>query len=609
MSTPIEKLEKTIHRREAALRTREAETASREAELEQLKQSLEILECARDDIRGAIEDALSPEPTTTIAPTDVLDIALEGSNNANGPFASGNITVEEAINLALTSIKSDLGPEGLVKMIIKTAVDVSQLGAEAVIKVALQTVRTSDLETSDILRTALQTARGSKYMFASDIITPAVVTAIKLGIEPTVIVKEAFITAMRAEPTRLRTGVLTTLGCAVGMGMSSNGIKGIMDGFAKEVENREMQSASRSDIISATSIMSHIARLREQFRSMVRKLEARQKLTEELKDIKETTYYLEKRKEHLEEKLVSLENPQHEITNLQQRLDALTALESAVEAVMGTKSSTDDAVKHVIEHAMQTNHLTAKDIVQTTLDTAMRLNGRSRSDNLDDLFVELIDDYHGLRAAIESAMERFANIDVVVEYALETAQDLGMNAEDLKKRIFKTVNTVLDGKAATTESALETEVQTRQMLRLRRKYYEIELHFYWQVLNATVMGKKNRSINKFFLEPMTAVATNNPAYDKIVKTPMDFGKIKRNWDQGVYGGHAYGLVSDFDLMIDNSLNYYPRGHRIHNAAKKLRKIYEDGCAEWSSWMSKAITIARGDGRELSKSLVEMEEGY
>ncbi|KAJ0116670.1 bromodomain protein-3 [Diaporthe amygdali] len=152
-------------------------------------------------------------------------------------------------------------------------------------------------------------------------------------------------------------------------------------------------------------------------------------------------------------------------------------------------------------------------------------------------------------------------------------------------------------------------VQTSQMLRLRRKYYGIELHFYWQVLNANVMGKKNRSINKFFLEPMTAVATNNPAYDKIVKTPMDFGKIRRNWDQGVYGGHAYGLVSDFDLMIDNSLNYYPRGHRIHNAAKKLRKIYEDECAEWSSWMSKAITIARGDGRELSKSLVEMEEGY
>lgn len=256
MSTPIGKLEKTIHRREAALRTREAETASREAELEQLKQSLEILECARDDIRGAIEDALSPEPTTTIAPTDVLDIALEGSNNANGPFASGNITVEEAIKLALTSIKSDLGSEGLVKMMIKTAVDVSQLGAEAVIKVALETVRTSDLETSDIVRTALQTARGSKYMFASDIITPAVITAIKLGIEPTVIIKEAFITAMRAEPTRLRTGVLTTLGCAVGMGMSSNGIKGIMDGFAKEVENREMHSASRagmSNVFPASS--------------------------------------------------------------------------------------------------------------------------------------------------------------------------------------------------------------------------------------------------------------------------------------------------------------------------------------------------------------------
>lgn len=239
MPTPIELLEKKIRHREDILRARDAETAAREAELEDLKESLQKLQDARCGIRAAIEDAIEGDPDDIIAPNDLLEMAVKGSTNIKpfaDPFADGNITAEEVVNVALISMKTELGHRELVKTIIQTAVEVSQLDAEGVIKAALETVRACDLTSADIIRVALQAARNANHISAADIIAPAVGTAIEMGITAPVVVKQAFVSAMRREPSQARTSVLSVLGCALGMGMNYRDIEEILEAFLREME-------------------------------------------------------------------------------------------------------------------------------------------------------------------------------------------------------------------------------------------------------------------------------------------------------------------------------------------------------------------------------------
>lgn len=262
MSTPTELLEKKIRRREEALRAREAETAAREAELQDLRESLHKLQTARNGIRDAIEDALSDSPTTTIAPTDLLEMAVEGNTNTSNPFApfaNSNITAEEAVKLALVSMRGYLGSRGLVKMIIQTAIQVSQLDAEGVIKAALETAGACDLTSSDVVGAALQASRNSNRIFAFDLIPPAVNVAMERGIEAPVIIKEAFVSAARGSPSLVRTSVLSVLGCAMGMGMNYRDIKSVIKAFSKEtklgeaIEVRQSIAANVAGTFDATN--------------------------------------------------------------------------------------------------------------------------------------------------------------------------------------------------------------------------------------------------------------------------------------------------------------------------------------------------------------------
>jgi hypothetical protein len=238
MPTPTELLKKKINLREAALRAREAETAAREAELQELKEELQKLQSTRSGIRAAIEDALSDSPTTDIEPTDLLEMAVEGEGNADDdePFANGNLTAEEALRLALASIKKELGSKRLVKFIIQAAVDSSRLDAEGVIKAALETVRGSELRVQDVVLASLQAARNTRNISASEIMRPAVGVSMELGAEIPVIIKEVFV-AMGREPSMLRSSLLSILGCAVGMGMTYRDIKEIMKAFSKEIKH------------------------------------------------------------------------------------------------------------------------------------------------------------------------------------------------------------------------------------------------------------------------------------------------------------------------------------------------------------------------------------
>lgn len=241
MPTPTELLETKIQRREAALRACEAEATARDVELQELKESLQKLQTTRNGIRGAIYDALSDSPIKTIEPTDLIEMAVEGNTN-NEPFKSGNLTAMEAVVLALTSLRNEHGPKHLVKTIIRSAVHTSRLNAEDVIKSALETVRGSELSIRDVMMASMRAARNSRNIHASEIIRPAVEISMELGIETQLIIKEMFVAGVRRDPATVKSSLLSVLGCAMGLGMTYRDVKDLMKAFSKEVKHGALGS-------------------------------------------------------------------------------------------------------------------------------------------------------------------------------------------------------------------------------------------------------------------------------------------------------------------------------------------------------------------------------
>lgn len=199
---------------------------------------------------------------------------------------------------------------------------------------------------------------------------------------------------------------------------------------------------------------SHFARLKEELDAKQHELQEEQATVE---SIEKLTKELEAQKKALLAKSEELRNRQDQVKSMQNRLNALTAVESAVDAAMNSKSSTQDVLRHVIEQAIRSDHLSANEIVKTTLNTAMDINGRSRSDNLCDLFVDLVDDDNSLQAAIEGAMTGFANVNEVVACALGCAMENGANAANLEQRVIETVHAKLGKTPSTAEFRKKAE--------------------------------------------------------------------------------------------------------------------------------------------------------
>ncbi|POS70458.1 hypothetical protein DHEL01_v211151 [Diaporthe helianthi] len=246
--SPTQELSRRIHDREAALRSRAAETAVWVAELQDMHESLRRLERNRSDIRGAIEDALSgnnnsnsnnsnQDPNTSVAPADLIELAVEGSNPFEGN-ANGNLATEEAVRLALASMRDDMGPKGLVKFIIQAAVETSGLKPEDVIKAALDTVGGSELTVEGIVVASLEAARSAGPLSAREILRHAAGVASRLDIQVPVMIKEMFTAcaaALMPDRSMIRSSVLSVLGYAMGMGMTYEGLMDVMETFSEEV--------------------------------------------------------------------------------------------------------------------------------------------------------------------------------------------------------------------------------------------------------------------------------------------------------------------------------------------------------------------------------------
>jgi hypothetical protein len=140
-------------------------------------------------------------------------------------------------------------------------------------------------------------------------------------------------------------------------------------------------------------------------------------------------------------------------------------------------------------------------------------------------------------------------------------------------------------------------MQTRQMNQTRLRYSAIESGFYWRALRVTVMGEEHRATNEYFLQPSTLAA--EPDYTSIVKKHMDFSKMQKRWARGVYCGNSYAIVADFDLMVENAMLYFPRCHRLHAAAEKLRSMFIQACEgrKKLDWINNVVATAEEEGHE------------
>lgn len=197
---------------------------------------------------------------------------------------------------------------------------------------------------------------------------------------------------------------------------------------------------------------SHFARLKEDLDAKQHDLQEQQAAVD---SIAKLTRELEAQKKALVAKSTELENRQGEVRAMQKRLDALAAVAPALNAAMHTKSSTEDVVKHAVESAIRSDHMTASEIVQMALNTAVGINGRIHSDNLEDLLIDLIFDADSLNTAIQAAMHNF-DVNPVVYHTLSIATSRGGASVHLTDCINKTLAALRDEKANAGEFSKKT---------------------------------------------------------------------------------------------------------------------------------------------------------
>lgn len=164
-----------------------------------------------------------------------------------------------------------------------------------------------------------------------------------------------------------------------------------------------------------------------------------------VESIEKLTQELEAQKQALVAKSTELNNQQDEMKTMQSRLNALTAIDSAIDAAMHSKSSTQDVIKHVIEKAMRSEHMDGGEIVQTVFKTEFRVKGRSRGHGIDDFFLELIKGDDGMRVAIEAALKKTSDVKHVDHAALTAGH--GANEDERYQNVFNGVQAVMDAKA------------------------------------------------------------------------------------------------------------------------------------------------------------------
>lgn len=117
----------------------------------------------------------------------------------------------------------------------------------------------------------------------------------------------------------------------------------------------------------------------------------------------------------------------------------------------------------------------------------------------------------------------------------------------------------------------------------RKKKYQQELKFCESVLNE-IMKPKYQPITYPFVVPVDPVALNIPSYLKIIKKPMDFGTIEKNFKNGVYQS-AKDFHADCMLVFQNCYKFNPEGDAVNAMGHEMENLFNQFWDEKDAWLA------------------------
>ena len=117
--------------------------------------------------------------------------------------------------------------------------------------------------------------------------------------------------------------------------------------------------------------------------------------------------------------------------------------------------------------------------------------------------------------------------------------------------------------------------------RPKKKKYELELKFCWEVLKE-LQHARNWSFAQFFYAPVDPVALNIPTYFQIIKKPMDLGTIQSKLENNAYE-KASEFREDVQLIFKNCYKFNSEGEFVNDCGHKLEELFNkkwEGKDDW-----------------------------
>jgi bromodomain-containing factor 1 len=117
----------------------------------------------------------------------------------------------------------------------------------------------------------------------------------------------------------------------------------------------------------------------------------------------------------------------------------------------------------------------------------------------------------------------------------------------------------------------------------KKKKYQQELKFCESVLTE-LFKPKYAAVTYPFMAPVDPVALNIPSYLKIIKKPMDFGTIEKNFKSGVYQS-AKDFLADAQLVFQNCYKFNPEGDAVNQMGHQLEDLFNSMWKEKADWLA------------------------
>jgi bromodomain-containing factor 1 len=119
--------------------------------------------------------------------------------------------------------------------------------------------------------------------------------------------------------------------------------------------------------------------------------------------------------------------------------------------------------------------------------------------------------------------------------------------------------------------------------RPKKKKYELELKFCWEVLKE-LQSPKNWTVAQYFYHPVDPVALNIPTYFQIIKKPMDLTTVQTKLEN-----HAYEKASEFkedvQLIFKNCFKFNSEGEYVNDCGHKTEEIFNKKWETKDDWIA------------------------